>query len=631
MCGICGIVNESETGPLERAVRAMCETLRRRGPDEDGYYFGARASLGMRRLSIIDLSTGRQPMGNEDGKVKVVFNGEIYNYRALKIGLESKGHRFKTSSDTEVIPHLYEEYGDAFVHHLNGMFGIALWDRGKKKLLLYRDRLGIKPLYYSARRGRLIFGSEMKAILAAPGVDSQIDFQCLNQYLTYEYVPPPGTIISGINKLGPGEMLIYSGGRCKVERYWDLPRAADFTMSEDDAAERLMELIEDAVRLRLIADVPVGSFLSGGLDSTCIASVATRFSPNIKSFSVGFEEPSFDESEYARRAAAAIGTDHRQEMLSPGTMAGILPEVLGYLDEPLSDPSLIPTSLLSRFTRRHVTVALSGDGADELFGGYQTYQAHKFFPYFRALPSFVRKALAAAVAMMPVSEKNLTPVYMLGKFLNGMNYDTVARHFVWLGPFAPHEKSGVLSAEIYDKVKNNNIFSLPEESLGSNMQSMSDLDKSLFLDVRYFLAENMLAKVDRASMMHSLEVRTPMLDHRIVEFVCTLPAGFKLRGLKTKYLLKKAVAGVVPPFVLARKKKGFGIPLTAWIKKDLKEEILDTLSADRLGRDGLFRPDAVRGILERHVAGHEDNRKKIWNLFVLLKCMDQWDNYTVNT
>jgi len=660
VCGICGIVRREDGPSSDAAVNAMCCTLRHRGPDDDGFYTDAHAALGMRRLAVIDLDTGKQPMRNEDGSVVVVFNGEIFNFRELRAALESKGHSFHTNSDTEVIPHLYEEYGEDYASRLNGMFGIAVWDSRKRALILTRDRLGVKPLYYARYPDRLVFGSEAKAVLAAPGVSRAPDPAAIDRYLTYEYIPPPHTIYREIKKLSPGEQLVYRCGEARTRRWWEPPAGPPLDISEADAAEQLRELLRDAVRMRLISDVPLGVFLSGGVDSTATTAFAAQFSPRIKSFCIGFEEPTYDESEYARRAAATLGTDHNEDRLPLGDAIALLPEIFDSLDEPLSDPSLLPTYLLSRFTRRHVTVALSGDGGDELFAGYPTYQAHKMFSIYRRFPAPARAAFAGAVALMPPSDRNQSLDFKLKKFLGGVDYGAAERHFVWLGPFAPHEKRAFLSPDFYETVRGQDVFAPARDALaaytqkglyespgGTNSRSgsalagrecrlppgetaaaarsrLGDIETAMFLDLRFYLGENLMTKVDRASMMHSLEVRTPFLDYRVVEFASRLPLRMKLNRWKTKYILKKAVAPVVPPFVLRRKKKGFGIPLAPWIRKELKENFMDTLSSDRLRADGVFDPGAVQSLLHRHLSGAADEHKKLWNLFVYHEWKQRW-------
>jgi len=614
-----------EDGPdMGAVVRAMCETIRHRGPDDDGFFTDARAALGMRRLSIIDLKTGKQPMSNEDGSVHVVYNGEIYNFKEIRAELESKGHRFKTQSDTEVIPHLYEEYGEEYASRLNGMFGIALWDARAGKLLLTRDRLGVKPLYYAEYPDRIVFGSEAKAVLAAPGVSRDLDEFALDQYMTYEYVPPPRTIYREIKKLSPGEQLVYCGGAARKRRWWDVPVGPALDISENEAAEQLRELLRDSVRMRLISDVPLGVFLSGGVDSSATTAFASEFSPHIKSFCIGFDEPSFDESQYARSVAAALGTDHYEDRLSLGKAIGLLPDIFHKLDEPLSDPSLLPTYLLSRFTRQHVTVALSGDGGDELFAGYPTYQAHKAFGLYKSLPGPIRRAISGGVAALPASEMNMSLDYKMKKFLGGADYKAAERQLVWLGPFSPRDKEKVFSPDFYNQTRSQDIFAPAHDALGKERAGFSDIETALFLDIRFYLGENLMSKVDRASMMHSLEVRTPFLDYRFVEFASRLPVGMKLKGLKTKYILKKAVAPVVPEFVLKRRKKGFGIPLAAWIRKELKDNFMESLSPQRLRADGIFDPAAVQEIMQRHLKGHVDERKKLWNLFVFQQWKDNW-------
>lgn len=623
MCGICGIVNRKESQPSEKTVRAMCETIRHRGPDEDGFFSDAFASLGMRRLSVIDLKTGTQPMSNEDGAIQVVYNGEIFNFPDLRAQLELKGHLFHTQSDTEVIPHLYEEYGEGFPRHLNGMFGIALWDTRARKLMLVRDRMGVKPLYYAPYPDRIVFGSEAKAVLAAPNVSRDIDLFALNQYLTYDYVPPPRSIYRDIRKLAPGELLIWRDGVVDVRRWWDPPADPPGRMSEEEAAGKLHELIRDAVRIRLISDVPLGVFLSGGVDSTTTAAFAAQFSPHIKSFCIGFTEPTFDESAFARRAAAALGTDHHEDIMSLSTALSLLPDIFNRLDEPICDPSVLPTYMLSRFTRGHVTVSLSGDGGDELFAGYPTYQAHKIHAAYHRFPSLLRAPFEAGVSLLPASERNMSLGFKLRKFIGGAGHTALDRHFIWLGAFSPREKQDYLSPAFLNTVREQDVFEPARAAVGPRA-SWPDIDVAMFLDQRYYLGENLMTKVDRTSMMHSLEVRTPFLDYRVVEFAAKIPTRLKLNRFKTKYILKQAVRPDVPGFVLDRKKKGFGIPLTAWIKKDIREEIETALRPEKLRAEGLFNPEAIRVTLEQHLSGKVDQRKKLWSLYVFQKWKETW-------
>ncbi|MFA6449036.1 MAG: asparagine synthase (glutamine-hydrolyzing) [bacterium] len=625
MCGICGYAGSGAGRQSEEIIRRMRSTLTHRGPDDDGFYICDNAALGMRRLAIIDIAGGRQPMANEDASIQVVMNGEIYNYRELAGELAAKGHSIKTHSDTEVIPHLYEEYGDEFASKLNGMFGIALWDSAKNRLLVVRDRLGVKPVYYTHFGGRLYFGSELKSILAVPGFERRLDNAALDAYLTYSYIPAPLSIFESIKKLEPGEMLSYCNGSLAIKQWWNIPDEPPMNISEDEAAGMVRDLISDSVRMRLISDVPVGVFLSGGIDSTTAAAFAAKFSPNIKSFCIGFDEGSFDESGYARRAAAIIGTAHKEEILSMSSVPSLIPQIFSMLDEPMSDASLIPTWLLSRFTRGHVTVALSGDGADELFAGYPTYQAHKMFSLYNALPAMAKAAVKRSVALIPATDRYMTLGFKLKRFIASESRDVVERHFTWTGQFSPNDKTALLSPAFLTSLRDcGGVFDIPRKHIAGRSRQASDVEKAMRLDLIYYLGENLMTKVDRASMMHSLEVRTPFLDYRLVELAARLPLRMKLNGLKTKYILKKAVRSDTPDFVVKRRKKGFGVPLSAWIKKDLREDFRETLGPGRIAGDGVFSSKTVSGLLEDHLAGKIDNNRKLWNIYALNKWMDNW-------
>jgi asparagine synthase (glutamine-hydrolysing) len=621
MCGITGWANlDSHAPPPDGArdlLHAMCERMVHRGPDSEGLFATTGVALGMRRLAIIDLVTGEQPAHNEDRSVSVILNGEIYNYRELRTSLEKRGHSFRSASDTEVLPHLYEEYGDAIVDHLNGMFAFALWDSRRRRLLIARDRFGEKPLYWGVFDKTLLFASEPKVLLAHPAVRPSLNLQALRQYLSFDYVPAPLSIYEGINKLPAAHKLTLEGGSVNVERYWRLSYETKQPVpSEREAAEHLRELMADAVRLRLVSDVPLGVLLSGGVDSSTIAALAVRASSEaVKTFSISFAEASFDESAYARGVAKFLGTDHHEERLSANLAANLVSEIGSWMDEPFSDPSLVPTYLLSRFTRKHVTVALGGDGGDELFAGYQMYAGHRWAEVYKHVPAALRHGFVEPlVRLLPVKTKNLSFDYKAVRFVTGANYDTVARHHIWFGSFTPDQQQQLLTPAALD-ASDNEIYAdarviaaeCEDDDLVTRMQSV---------DTRLYLAEDILTKVDRASMAVSLEVRAPFLDPRVAEYAASLPCNYKLRRMKTKYILKKAVRDMLPGFVTRRGKKGFGVPVAEWLKFNLRPLARDLLSSERVRRAGVFNPEYVARLQDEHERGVANHRKLLWTLLM---------------
>ncbi len=621
MCGITGWATlASHTPPPDGGkdlLHAMCERMVHRGPDSEGLYVTNGVALGMRRLAIIDLVTGEQPVFNEDKTVTVVLNGEIYNYRELRDDLEKRGHSFRSASDTEVLPHLYEEYGDNMIRELNGMFAFALWDSRKRRLLIARDRFGEKPLYWGVFDNTLLFASEPKVLLAHPSVKPALNLQALRQYLSFDYVPAPLSIYEGINKLPAAHKLTLEDGRVNVGRYWRLSyKTTQPVPTEDDAAQHLRELMADAVRMRLVSDVPLGVLLSGGVDSSSIAALAVAASSEpVKTFSISFAEASFDESAYARSVAKFLGTDHHEERLSANLAANLVSEIGAWMDEPFSDPSLVPTYLLSRFTRKHVTVALGGDGGDELFAGYPMYAGLRWAEFYKRVPPAFRSGIIEPlVKLLPVKTKNLSFDYKALRFITGVKYDAVVRHHVWFGSFTPEEQLALLTpdalaasdSEIYAHAREI-AAECDNEDLVTQMQSV---------DTRMYLAEDILTKVDRASMAVSLEVRAPFLDPRVAEFAASLPCNYKLHGHKTKYILKKAVKELLPPFVTRRGKKGFGVPVAEWLKEKLRPLARDLLSPERVRRAGVFNHGFVARLQDEHERGVANHRKLLWTLLM---------------
>jgi asparagine synthase (glutamine-hydrolysing) len=619
MCGICGVAGGSSDGLA--LVQRMCTALEHRGPDDEGRVHLDGVTLGMRRLSIIDLEGGHQPIHNENSRVWVVMNGEIYNHLELRKELVAAGHSFQTRSDTEVLVHGYEQWGEGVVERLNGMYAFALLDRDRGAMLLARDRMGIKPLHYAIDGRRLVFASELKALLCDPKLRRGIDPEALDQYLAFEFVPSPRCIVRGISKLPPAHTLTWSvaDGTHHLRRYW----APDLAASEkegrprslDEHSEELRAVLRESVRKELISDVPLGVFLSGGIDSSAVAAMMSQLGSEVKSFSVGFSERSFDEAPYARQVAEHLGTEHRELTLEPEMLLGLIPKLPTLLDEPLGDASIIPTYLLSEFTRRHVKVALGGDGGDELFAGYPTMQAHRLAGYYSRAPRLLRDGLVEPlVRRLPVSRDNLSFDFRAKRFVSGALYPVAERHQRWMGSFAAEERSALMSAEMRDALVNNSRVDPAAVALdGAGLRD--PLNQVLLMDMRMYLENDILVKLDRASMMASLEGRVPLLNNDFVEYATRLPIDLKLRGLRSKFLLKRALRGLLPDSILKRPKKGFGIPVAQWFRGPLKEQMLSVLSPERLARKGFFDPSAVALLIHDHLEGRRDNRKQLWTLF----------------
>jgi asparagine synthase (glutamine-hydrolysing) len=622
MCGIVGIINQNRNEPVDAQIaHAMAAALIHRGPDDEGFYFKNNVALGMRRLSIIDLATGQQPIANEDSTIWVVFNGEIYNFLELREKLLARGHQFRTHSDTEVIVHLYEEYGDDLTSHLNGMFAFALWDENRQRLLIARDRMGEKPLYFAQLAQKaFVFASELKALVVHPLVQRRINMLALRKYLQYEFVPSPHTMIEGVQKLRPAHRLIWEKGCWRTERYWQLEYEGErLKISEEEATEEVHRRLREAVRIRLISDVPLGVLLSGGIDSSSVAALACEAAEGrVKTFSIAFEEDSFDESSYARLVANRLGTDHFEQKFTEREMLEIVPEIPRLLDEPLGDGSLIPTSLLCRFTRSHVTVALSGDGGDELLAGYPTYAAHRMAGYYRYLPQFIRKGLIEpAVKSLPVSTRNLSFDFRAKRFVRGADLPAGMRHTVWMGSFDAAQQRLLFTPDVLQQWPDEAVFdevSIYDLLNGTGKSTI--VEQMMMFDATHYLSEGVLFKVDRASMAASLETRAPFLDYTFIEFLLKLPIGLKFRGLTGKYILRRAMRDRLPAEVIKRPKKGFGMPVAKWIKGDLRLLVRDIFAPERLRRRGLLNPAYIQKLLDEHDRGQADHRKLIWTLLM---------------
>jgi len=557
-------------------------------------------------------------MANEDETIWITFNGEIYNFREIRKELEGKGHKFRSHSDTEVIVHLYEELGTKCLERLNGMFAFALWDAKQKSLFLARDRTGKKPLHYCVHRGHFLFASEIKALLQHPLVSREIDLKSLNKYLAYEYVPAPNSIFKAIKKLEPGYCLLFRGGAAVTSQYWDIPME-DYPISDRTEAQyidELKELLERAVTARLeAADVPVGLFVSGGLDSGVVAAIARKAKENLQCFSIGFEEASFDESRYAQQVARSLGIKHHLKVFRAQEMLHMVERLPEILDEPLADPSILPLYLLSQFAAEHMKVVLSGDGGDELFAGYQTYQAHKLVTFYDALPGFVKESVKAFAFRLPVSHKYLSLDFKIKQFLKGVGVSSEVRFFLWRGAFSNVERHALLRPEVRRELQNENAY---EEIYRYVRKSglTKELERILYLSMKLYLQDNNLVTVDRASMANGLEVRSPLLDRDVVDFVCRLPMEYKLNGLKTKYILKKVAEELLPRNVVYRKKKGFGVPLAKWLTGELREFMLDYLSQERIERQGIFHYPCVSQLIDEQLTMKKDNRELLWTLLV---------------
>jgi asparagine synthase (glutamine-hydrolysing) len=587
----------------------MCEVIRHRGPDDEGLWTTEGVSLGMRRLSIIDLSTGHQPIFNEDRTVWTVFNGEIYNFQELRDELAAAGHRFYTATDTEVIVHAYEEWGENALARFRGMFGLALWDERMKMLLLARDRMGIKPLYYTEAGGRLYFGSEIKSLLCAPDVPRELDLDALDHYLSFLYTPRDGSIFQGIRKLPPGHLLIWRHGRATIRPYWQANAEETFAGSEAEAVAELRAVLTDAVRSHLVSDVPLGAFLSGGLDSSLVVGLMSQASgARVKTFSIGFDEPAFDELPHARRVAEHFGTDHHEFVVKPDGVA-ILDRLISHFDEPLADPSAIPTWYVSEMARRHVTVVLSGDGGDELFGGYQRYLPHpRVVQFDRYSPRVLRRVAAVAAAGLPAGLR-------ARNFLRHVSRDDPGRYVDSIRFFSADDKSALLSADLRRRLTGSDA----ETVLARHFAPYAHLpwpSQMMHFDADTYLPEDVLVKVDRMSMAHSIESRVPLLDNAVVALASSLPSSYKLKDGRHKHILKELAATLLPRDLVERRKQGFSVPLGVWFRGGMRELFADTLLSSHSLSRGYFQTSFLRRLVEEHVSGQRDHTWRLWQLVI---------------
>jgi len=632
MCGICGVVNRDRGNPVPpKLLRAMCDTIRHRGPDDEGSFIRGNIALGARRLSIIDVAGGHQPLSNEDGSIWVAYNGEIYNFQELKQELTAAGHRFATSTDTEVLAHGYEEWGEDIVQRLRGMFAFAIWDKKNDAVRIFRDRLGIKPLYYALLdNGTLVFGSEIKAILKHPGVPRRLDPQALDMFLTLEYVPAPYSIFRDIRKLPAGSRLRYHQGNIHIDRYWNLVPPSDMNRADasrsrlPELKEELYSLLREAVKMRLISDVPLGAFLSGGIDSSCIVGLMHEAgAAPLKTFSIGFEDASYNELDHARRIARRFSTEHEEFILKPQALE-LTERLVSHLDEPFGDFSIFPTYMVSEMARRHVTVILSGDGGDEIFGGYDHYQAQKLARMMQ--PFGLDRILPFLAATFPPADKKKGAWNKFRRFGQGFANESRLRHLRWMMFLSGPEKARLYSSDFIRRL--GGITPLdhlpPFRDIYRIMPEFDSVSAELYLDLNAYLVDNILVKVDRMSMAASLETRVPLLDHKVVEFIFRLPGRLKLHGLTTKWLFKKSMESLLPRKNIYRSKEGFSIPIKHWLKHELKPMLCDHLSRERIERDGLFDPDTVQKMIDLHMAGRENFSHQLWALLVFSIWKDQY-------
>ena len=628
MCGIAGICRlDGETLSPEAGIRvkAMTDCLTHRGPDGEGLWQAGPVCLGHRRLSIIDLAGGAQPMHSADGRLSVTFNGEIYNFAELRDELAAGGARFQTNSDTEVILEGYRRWGADCLARFGGMFAFALWDAERRRLFCARDRFGKKPFFYTVQHGCLYFASELTALTRVPELPLTLDPQAVMRYLAYEYVPTPQTVYGEVRSLPPSHLLLSGQGDVRLERYWDMPVPDEADpRDEGELCRELNHLLSRAVRRRMVSDVPLGVFLSGGIDSSIVAGLMARQSATpIKTFSIGFTEASYDESRYARIAAQAFGTDHHERILSAEECADELPGIVSRMDVPMADASVAPTWLLSGVTREHVTVALGGDGADELWAGYEHYIGFKAAEWYNALPAFVRRGIIEPLARhLPASAGYINPRLAVATFLRGAHAPAWQRVQTMLTAFTPEMQREILDTpwlEAHgDFLRPDRLFAPTREQYEHWLpeSAAAPLARAFHVYVRQFMLDDILVKVDRCSMLHSLEVRAPFLDRDVAEFAARLPVRHKLHGFKRKYLLKKAFADLLPPEILHRNKRGFQIPVAAWLRGRMRPLMEDLLSEARLREQGIFNPRAVRALMNEHISGRADLRKPLWTLLV---------------
>lgn len=640
MCGITGFINPPNKKASLVILKKMNKTIIHRGPDDGGEIIIGNVALANRRLAIIDLSPqGHMPMINFKKNVWITYNGEIYNFKKLRESLLKKGYKFKSSSDTEVILNLYDAYGVKAIEKLRGMFAFAIWDIKRKQLVLARDRFGIKPLHYYYKDGLFIFASEIKAILAHPRVKKNLYHKSLSHYLSIGFgaIPSPHTIFEDIKKLAPAHYAISKNGRLKLAKYWRLEKIKTIKISENEAKQKLLALIDQSVKSQLISDVPLGAFLSGGIDSSLVVAFMSKYTTHKpKTFTIGFDDPSFDESKYAQKAAKFLKTNHHVQRFKSKQLINTLSEIVKKLDEPLGDASILPTYLLSKFTRKYVTVSLSGDGGDELFAGYPTYIAHRLNNIFGFIPAWVLQLLQSVILRasreatsqssrfhsnsnqfwLSKHSSNLPFSYKLERLINGWGKETVHKHLSFIGPIPIEKKPQLFTPEVNEKLGQADPALVWAKKVFQKAKNFDKQGQLQFFDLYSYLSEQCLVKTDRASSFNSLEVRVPFLTKEIAEFAFSLPSDLKFKGFKLKYIFKQAAAEILPKEIIERPKKGFGIPIHHWLRADLRKDLKSRLSKKRLQKQGIFNHRFVNQLINEHLNNKKDHRMVLWNLLI---------------
>ena len=617
MCGIVGIVESDLNRPVPPAdLERMVRTLVHRGPDDEGQVIVGGVGLAMRRLAIVDVAGGQQPFANETGDIKVIANGEIYNFLDVRRELEAFGHVFTSRSDIEVLAHAYEQWGEGFLSRLRGMFAIALWDGRTRTLIAARDRAGEKPLYWTLTPRGLRFASEVKALLVRPEVSRELDPEALDQFLTYEYVIAPRTILKHVRKVPPGHFLRYRDGEATVHKYWDPAAVAVRDWADGEAAEALQSALRKAVVSQMMADVPIGAFLSGGIDSSTIVAFMSEASRQpINSFSIGFDDGTYNELEYAREVARLFRTNHRERTASPDLLE-LFERLIVHLDEPFADVSLFPTFMVSQLAREHVTVALSGDGGDELFGGYDAYEAQALAAKLGGLGDALMPALAGVASTLPPTEKKKGLVNKVKRFAAGAaGAPRDLGHYRWMVYLTVEARARLYSAALSNQLGSGDVYAPVRDALGRFGQNDA-LNRQLYADLSLYLADDILVKVDRMSMATSLETRAPFLDTDVMELAFSMPGRLKIRNGERKWILKRAMRGVLPESILTRKKEGFSIPMKNWLRRELQPLMRELLAPDRIARRGLFDAAEVTRLMDEHVAGKENHAHTLFPLMV---------------
>jgi asparagine synthase (glutamine-hydrolysing) len=627
MCGISGMVHDGTALPVDPdRLLAMCRTLCHRGPDDEGIYAKGNAGLTVRRLAVVDVEAGRQPVRNERRSIHAVFNGEIYNHMELRRELIRRGHRFESAADSEVIPHLYEEYGPAFATRLDGMFAIALWDEARQQLVLTRDRVGIKPMYYAMLRNGIVFGSEIKAILTA-GVTTTLDLQALSDYFSLMYVPGPRSIYREIRKLEPATTLVWRGNSHTIKRYWDLTATPlRHGISPEEARHALRELLTDNVEKHLMADVPLGFFMSGGIDSSSVVAAAREVRPNavLRTFTVGFPDRSYDERREAALLARHLGTNHTELECAPRA-EDVVDRIVPILDEPFADPSLVPTYYLCELARQQVTVALSGDGGDELFAGYHSYKADKLAHYYRHLPrSLTARIAPGLLRFMPASHRRASFDFKARRFVENALEDPAKSHYLWRVVFREGNKAKLLHPDLFAETVDSYGTHEPHYRAGGQFD---ELTRFQYTDANVYLADDVLAKVDRLSMAHSLEVRVPLLATPLIEFAFSLSGQLKMPGYQTKRLLRTAMADALPPKIAALGKRGFNAPLPRWLTGPFRPLVDEYLSKDVVRRQGYLQFDEVSRLVTRHMDRTAEHSRELWILLMFSLWVEEHKAY----